>query len=133
MKAAPPDFRRFEFHFPKVDMRVRVEVADGRVTVRASRNAFDERRKDSFIRELAAEGFIPESNRWKSLTGGRGVRWIIDRSWMGSEEPTPEVRRRSALRLFSGAALATALLMSLLFSGNLGHFRVGPAPMEQHH
>jgi len=112
-------------------MDVQVEVIDESVTVRASRNAFNAQRRDSFIRELASEGFIPESNLWKSLTGGRGIRWIVDRSWMGFDEMTAAYGRRLGIGTFSGMLLGTALMMALLFGGYLGSFRViSPHPAQ---
>jgi hypothetical protein len=113
-------------------MDLQVEVADDAVTVRASRNAFNAQRRDSFIRELASEGFIPESNLWRSLTGGRGIRWIIDRSWMGFDEMAAAYNRRVGIGTFSGMLLGTALMMALLFGGYLGNFRVVSAPAAQH-
>jgi hypothetical protein len=107
-------------------------VVDQHVTVRASRNAFNAQRKDSFIRELASEGFIPESNLWKSLTGGRGIRWVIDRSWMGFDEMAAAYGRRVGIGTFSGMLLGTALMMALLFGGYLGNFRVVSTPPAQH-
>lgn len=112
-------------------MQVRVEVAGEDVTVRASRNGFSEQRKSAFIRELSAEGFIPDSHRWYfALDGdgfGRGVRWIIDRSFMETDEKIQAHGRRFVLGLFSGTLLGTVLLMVLLFTGNLGRFRVESA------
>ncbi|HZZ17788.1 MAG TPA: hypothetical protein VFE25_00370 [Opitutaceae bacterium] len=134
MKSVPQDIRRFQFRFPRLDMDLQVEVVDEVVTVRASRNAFNAQRKDSFIRELASEGFIPESNLWRSLTGGRGIKWIIDRSWMGFDEMAAAYNRRIGIGTFSGMLLGTALMMALLFGGYLGNFRVlsAPAPAAQH-
>jgi hypothetical protein len=113
-------------------MDVQVEVVDEKVTVRASRNAFNAQRKDSFIRELASEGFIPESNLWKSLTGGRGIRWIVDRSWMGFDEMAAAYGRRVGIGTFSGMLLGTVLMMALLFGGYLGNFRVISSRAPQH-
>jgi hypothetical protein len=109
-------------------MQLRVDVAADDVTVRASRNGFSEQRKSAFIRELASEGFIPDAHRWYfALDGygfGRGVRWVIDRSVLDTDEETRVRAKRFVVGLFSGTLAATALLMGLLFSGNLGRFRV---------
>jgi hypothetical protein len=132
VKSIPKEHRRFQFRFPRLDMDLQVEVVDEAVTVRASRNAFNAQRKDSFIRELASEGFIPESNLWRSLTGGRGIKWIIDRSWMGFDEMAAAYGRRVGIGTFSGMLLGTALMMALLFGGYLGNFRVLSTPAPQH-
>jgi hypothetical protein len=112
-------------------MQVRVEVDGDEVTVRASRNGFSEQRKSAFIRELASEGFIPDAHRWYfALDGdgfGRGVRWVIDPSILETEEDIRARSRRFTLGLFSGTLAGTALLMGLLFTGNLGRFRVESA------
>lgn len=113
-------------------MDVQVEVVDESVTVRASRDAFNAQRRDSFIRELASEGFIPESNLWKSLTGGRGIRWVIDRSWMGFDDVAAAYGRRVGIGTFSGMLVGTVLMMALLFGGYLGNFRVTSSPPAQH-
>ena len=52
---------RYEFCFPEKDTLVLVEVVGNGVTVRATRDTFTEQRKASFVRELAAEGFISDS------------------------------------------------------------------------
>jgi hypothetical protein len=133
VKSPTTDLRRFQFRFPRLDMDVQVEVApDEKVTVRATRNAFNAQRRDSFIRELASEGFIPESNLWRSLTGGRGIRWVIDRSWMGFDEMAAAYNRRVGIGTFSGMLVGTALMMALLFGGYLGNFRVLSSPGAQH-
>jgi hypothetical protein len=132
VKSIPKEHRRFQFRFPKQDLDLQVEVVDEAVTVRASRNTFNAQRRDSFIRELASEGFIPESNLWRSLTGGRGIKWIIDRSWMGFDEMSAAYGRRVGIGTFSGMLLGTALMMALLFGGYLGNFRVLSAPAAQH-
>jgi hypothetical protein len=131
VKSTSTQIRTFDFSFPRKDMQLRVEVDGEEVTVRASRNGFSEQRKSAFIRELASEGFIPDAHRWYFAQDGDGfgrrVRWVIDRSILETEE---EVRARSGrltLGLFSGTLAATALLMGLLFTGNLGPFRVESA------
>jgi hypothetical protein len=128
VKSKSKQIRQFDFSFPRKDMQLRVEVDGDEVTVRASRNGFSEQRKSAFIRELAAEGFIPDAHRWYFAHDGdgfgRGVRWIIDRSILETEEEVRARSRRFTLGLFSGTLAATALLMGLLFTDNLGQFRV---------
>ena len=61
MQYAPDKPRSFEFCFIHLDYTlVRVEELEGRVTIRATADTFSRRRKTSFIRELAAEGFISD-------------------------------------------------------------------------
>jgi len=111
----PP--RCYEFYFPDVDTLVRVESSPDEVTIRASRNTFSERRKRSFIHELAAEGFIPDHYEWLSLAGSglsRGARWLVDVSWLKADPAARACARRFMLRLLAGAALLWLGLMTAL-------------------
>ena len=60
--------QRYEFSFPDLDTLVQVEERAGAVLVRATRDTFSSARKEYFIRELAAEGFIPDEFQWFHLT-----------------------------------------------------------------
>ncbi|HVW22432.1 MAG TPA: hypothetical protein VHC86_14555 [Opitutaceae bacterium] len=89
--------RCHDFGFPLLDTRVRVEDFPGGVLVRASRNSFSERQKEQFVAWLAAEGFIPGEYRWLPVGRARGVRWVIDVSWM-PQAPGPLRRAWRRLR-----------------------------------
>ncbi|HZP60061.1 MAG TPA: hypothetical protein VFB27_07015 [Opitutaceae bacterium] len=119
MQSFSTETRRFEFYFPDLDTLVLVEESDGEVVIRASRDTFSEKRKRYFIRELAAEGFIPDSYEWFSLAqpgGFHGVRWLIDFSWV-KLPPAIITRARNAMfRIFSGAALLWLVLMTFVFT-----------------
>lgn len=111
--------KRFEFHFRDLDTFIQVETPDAdTVIVRATRNTFSERRKVCFIRELAAEGFIPEGCQWYPLPGGTPqVHWVIDVSWLRLSETARNRARRLVIGLLSGGlVLWTALLSSLLIA-----------------
>ncbi len=110
--------RCFEFHFRDLDTLVKVETPDpDTVIVRATRNTFSERRKVSFIRELAAEGFIPDGCQWYPLPAGMPkIHWVIDVSWLRlSETVKARTRRWIYGAVGGGFALWTALLTTLLF------------------
>lgn len=78
-KVAP---KRFEFYFPDLDNLILVEnLEDGGVIIRATRDVFSQQRKAFFIRQLAAEGFIPDSYQWWSGSA-TGVTWVIDITWL---------------------------------------------------
>ncbi len=114
-----------EFCFPRLDTHVRVEVSDESVTIRATRDTFSSIRKDFFIRELAAEGFIPDQCRWASpgdvgVSYGR-VRWLVDHGWLTIGEEILAKSRRFALRLFSVALALNILLLELGLAGRLGY------------
>jgi hypothetical protein len=99
--------RCFEFQFPDVDTRILVEDLEDGVVIHASRDTFSERRKQNFIRELAAEGFIADCFQWSC----RGVRWLVDAS-LGRPRLDGRARAdRFMLRLGAGAMLLWVALM----------------------
>jgi hypothetical protein len=116
---------RFEFCFPRMDTLVLVEVTEGDVTIRATRDSFSPQRKARFVRELVSEGFIPEEYRWLPVgepqSYQRGVRWVVDFSWLGiDEEMMARMRRKTAV--FLGMALVfTVVLVGLAANGHLGN------------
>lgn len=108
-----------EFYTRGPDNLLLVEIDDGAVTVRAARDNFSERRKMFFIRELAAEGFIPD--KFLYFTNAEepfllGLSWIIDLSWLSIPQ---EILRISSWRFqalyFTGLAAELAVLI-LLFT-----------------
>src|SRR5947209_10934805 len=89
--------KQFEFYFPDIDTRVLVEEGEEEVVVSATRNAFSELRKTFFIRELAAEGFIPDEYQGFSGFGAvtwLRVRWLVDTSWVKANEVHAALARR---------------------------------------
>ncbi len=111
--------RCFEFYFRDLDTLVQVENPDpDTVTVRATRNTFSDRRKIYFIRELAAEGFIPDRCQWYPLASGMPrIQWVIDSTWLRVSESAKARTRRFMLGLLgSGFLLWTALLSGLLLT-----------------
>ncbi len=114
MQASFTEAHRYEFYFPDLDTLVLVEESGGEVVIRATRDTFSERRKCYFIRELAAEGFIPDSYRWLSLArpeSFHGARWTVDFSWLKLPPAILARARNSMLRMFSGAALLWLILI----------------------
>ena len=121
----------YEFYFADLDTLVLVESSPDEVIIRATRNTFSERRKNFFIHELAAEGFIPENYAWVSVGGpdfSRGVRWLVDLSWLKNQLPDPSVSRRFMLRLLGGAVLLWVVLMCGLISPWTGWRWLSPSP-----
>lgn len=77
--------KEFEFYIADLDNMLLVRCGDdGTITIRCTRDNLSKRRKVSFIRELAAEGFIPDEYQWFSepATGSLRVQWIKDWSWV---------------------------------------------------
>jgi len=123
MKSIPGEFRIFEFCFIELDYTlVRVEESAGDVTIRATADTFSNDRKIYFIRELAAEGFIPDHYRWFSLTGreayNRGVRWLVDYSWLKLDEARIARTNRLVRRLILPVTLLWMLFIYLIFPGH---------------
>ena len=100
--------RRFEFQFPDVDTRILVEDLENAVVIRASRDSFSEQRKQRFIRELAAEGFIADCFQWSC----RGVRWLVDASCARPIRAITARTNRFMIRLFVCSVLLWLMLMA---------------------
>lgn len=94
-----------------------VEDLAGEIVIHASRNTFSDERKARFIRELAAEGFIPDDYRWLPRAGmesSPGIRWLIDTSCFKPDETFAAGTRRFMVRLLSSAALLWLMTMGFL-------------------
>jgi hypothetical protein len=120
MNTTKPATLCYEFYFPQVDTLARVENSEGTVIIRTSRDTFSERRKACFVRELAAEGFIPDTYQWFSSSGADsflGVRWLVDISWLQLPAAVLKGARRFMQRLLAGTALFWCVLMTMLFQG----------------
>ena len=112
--------RRFEFGFPYLDATVLVEDYGDTVDIRASRNTFTEQRKISFVRELAAEGFIDESFRWFAVAGRDtyfGVHWSVDFSWLELSKVILDRARRFMVSLLVGGALLEGICLAGIWLG----------------
>jgi hypothetical protein len=123
----------YQFYFADLDTLVLVESSPDEVIIRATRHTFSERRKDTFIHALAAEGFIPESYAWASAGGPHGlggIRWLVDLGWLKDTLPDPGHSRRFMWKLLGGATLLWILLMSglLATAGGWGWLSPGPSP-----
>jgi hypothetical protein len=120
----------FEFCFPKLDTLLLVEVEEGGVTIRATRDTFSPQRKACFVRELVAEGFIPDEFEWHSIgdpqSFHRGVRWLVDFSWLRVDVDMAPRTRILAKALLGLAILSLALLVGSVATGRLGGRTAGP-------
>jgi hypothetical protein len=116
-KLAP---RRFEFVKEAPENRILVESGDDGVLVRASRNNFSSRRKCSFIREIAAEGFVPDYLQTlteSEMDGREGVRWIVDDSWVPTQSNAANARAQQVLKTVSVGVILWVALMLMLVAG----------------
>jgi hypothetical protein len=106
--------RSFEFCFPELRVEALVEQSRDGVTLRLTRDIFSEKRKISFIRELAAEGFIPDT--YQGFTGADlsprlKVRWLVDGSWPIRRRKRLQNPDRFMIRLLISAAILWLILM----------------------
>ena len=101
--------RRFAFHFPDLDTSVQVEHLEDGVVIRASRDTFSEERKACFIRELAAEGFIPGDD--ESLT----ICWVSEASPATRQRGLATRTDRFMIRLWLSSVLLLICMMGTLF------------------
>ena len=118
MKAHAIEPACHEFYFANLDTLVQVEQFDNSVTIRATRPTFSEQRKECFIHELAAEGFIDDDYRLFSFTAAqpfRRVRWLVDYSWLKINPALTAATRWFVLRLFASATLLWFALMTGAF------------------
>ncbi len=117
MKAASAETRSFGFCFPHLDTLVQVEASDDGVVIRTSCDSFSTARREAFVRELAAEGFIADAFRWRptALCGDPGgVRWLVDSScFQPSRQMVARTRKFMVRLLFAAAGLWLLLLGTL--------------------
>jgi hypothetical protein len=103
--------RCYTFVFPRLDTVLEVEAVTEGVVVHASRDTFSPARKASFLRELAAEGFIGEdyANPWPGASPP--VRWEVEPAGFMPDAAQRAETRRFMLRVFLSAGALWVLLM----------------------
>lgn len=114
MNAAPsrPE-AQYEFAFPRLDTVVCVERFPDVVVIRASQDTFSDERKESFVRELVAEGFLPGPT---AAGGSPRLEWKVDSAWL-MPDPTAMTRTsRGMIWMFVGAVIVWAALIAWLFA-----------------
>jgi hypothetical protein len=131
MRAQKVASKGFDFYFPKQDLMILVEAdQDDGVLIRATRDTFSEDQKACFIRELALEGFIPESYQFfsGSISEYQGIRWTIDYSWL--EIPPDVIRRSNRFMRVTFAAIAIVWLLAMTTLVTNGPARAGTGPAK---
>ncbi len=111
MNTCVRESQRYEFSFPSIDTVVEVETSAAGVIIHASRDTFSETRRASFLRMLAAEGFIRDEFYWRSPDS---VRWIVDSSWFMPDAACAAQTRRCMQRLIFSTMALWLLLLSCL-------------------
>jgi hypothetical protein len=128
-----------EFYTRFPDNLIRVENrADGEVWIRATRRTFGRERRVCFIRELAAEGFIPaefqfvsnageiddlrggvnedeppSQQEWDSLASK--IHWVVDASWALPSQTVLRTSHRRCGLLYAICLAAWVCAMGLLW------------------
>lgn len=118
MTTGPTETAGFEFYFAKLDTLVWVETSSSEVVIHSTRATFSPAHKACFIRELAAEGFIPEDCAWSASGSGdysHSVRWQVDTAWLKPNPLLAAQTCRFVLRLIGFAALFWVAMMIILF------------------
>jgi len=133
MKTPTAETRFYEFRFPHLNTMLRLVVHGENVTIYASRDSFSARRKELFVRELVAEGFIPDAHH--SGYGAesdmlQGVRWLLDYEWPARELTSEAGARRLARQLFISSSLLVAVFFGLVLGGSYVNGRNVP-PLHQ--
>ena len=137
MNPGSAPLRVFEFCFAELDYTlVRVEERDGHVVIRASDDTFSPARKVGFIRELAAEGFIPDEFAGMTPGGhdlfGHTLQWRVDATWLKVDTELMARHSRVARRLLVPTMLFWAAMVYLIYPTPATTVSAAPAPIAQH-
>jgi hypothetical protein len=120
-ESTPEKPQWFDFCFINLNYTlVRVQTVEGDLTIRATADTFSPRRKQYFIRELAAEGFIPDDPsflRSDSEPNLNGVRWLIDESWVKFDYANIARNHRLIKRFILPLTLSWLTLVYLAYPG----------------
>lgn len=133
MKTPTAETRFYEFRFPHLNTMLRLVVHGESATIYASRDSFSMLRKELFIRELAAEGFIPDgqhSGYCDDADTLRGVRWLLDYEWPAREQNSEAGARRLARQLFISSSLLVAVFFGLVLGGSYVNSGSLPSPHQ---
>ena len=86
------------------------------VLVRAAQDNFSPRRKAFLIRQLAAEGYIPDQyEEYREYAPVEGLTWVIDRSLLFIGPEARKRTRRTMQRVIAGGCLLWLVEMTLTF------------------
>jgi hypothetical protein len=109
--------KEFEFYFPDLDNLILVEtLEDGGVRIRVTRDNLEEKRKVFFIRQLAAEGFIPDNYQWFSASTANSLRvtWLKDYSWVKVHATVKRRANRAMCLIFAASCIFWLAMMRVM-------------------
>lgn len=122
MNAEEKAVREFQFYLRDVDTHLKVTTGGNEVLVRATRDRVSQRRKTFFVRELAAEGFLPDAYAayvQEKAGDSLPVVWVVDRSWEEFSSGPLNGTNRFMFRLLAWGCLLWCVLLALLLAGAL--------------
>jgi len=114
-EAHPPSI--YEFFTQQPENMIQVETRhDGEVHITLAVDNFSEQRKAYFVRELAAEGFIPDHFCYLSENELLGVKWHLGTEWCSVHEPTRATGfYRGRLLVLACFALWVVFIAAMMF------------------
>jgi len=93
-----------------------IERARDTVLIRAAQDNFSPRRKAFLIRQLAAEGYIPDRfEEFRENAPVEGLTWVIDRSLLFVGHEATQRTRRIMQRVLAGGCLLWLLELMVAF------------------
>jgi hypothetical protein len=115
-----------------LDNHLQLEVSGGRIDIRTRRDNVSEIRKDYFVRELVAEGFIPDDRSFDP------VHWITDasvgRAMLQDRRANRYTHAVFVGMLSMGLCLAVTFLAFIQFGNNPSNLRsLNNAVLLAHH
>ncbi|EEF62838.1 hypothetical protein [Pedosphaera parvula] len=109
--------KRAEFYRRQPENHILVQNNKDDVLIRATHDNFSDQRKAAFIRELAAEGFIPDHYQWFSdpdASNYLGIRWVVDSSWLQINNQIARKGEMLCGRALMVAAVLWVILVALV-------------------
>ena len=116
MRARPVVYAPISFSTHNPRNLVVIERDGESVLIRAAQDNFSARRKAFLIRQLAAEGYIPdEYERFTEEAPVEGLTWVIDRSLLFIGAEARKRTGRIMRRVIAGGCLLWLLELTLAF------------------
>jgi hypothetical protein len=114
--ARPIVYAPIEFSTHNPPNLIVVERDKEAVLIRAAQNNFSPRRKAFLIRQLAAEGYIPDQfEEFMEYAPVKGLTWVVDRSLLFVGPAATKRTRRFMRRVIAGGYLLWFLEIALAF------------------
>jgi hypothetical protein len=110
------DYAPIQFSTHNPQNLIVIERAKDTVLIRAAQDNYSARRKAFLIRQLAAEGYIPDQyEQYKEHAPVEGLTWVTDRSLLFVGSEATKRTRRIMQRVLAGGCLLWLLEITLAF------------------